>query len=557
MDFDHYKILHSYEDIGQYLMMDEISGELCLKKYPEHHEDAVYEYLKEHKNPHIPTVIDYGTDEKGFYVIEEYIKGKTLDRYMEDVDEDPEERERIIYEILDAVEFLHLAPSPIIHRDLKSDNILIDKNGKVYVIDYDAAKVFKSGETKDTELIGTIGIAAPEQYGFSQSDQRTDIYALGLLIKDMFPENKKYQRVADKAMKMDPEQRYSGIGELRRAMKSGREVGVYIRRWALSISVTLAALILIFILQSLHINNEQKKADLTIDEGETVIEATTGEMTGTTNVFENDESGVFDMTLDTTGTLRESAELPMTTGSVTEPTGLEHDNLSVSDSSETTPISGNDAYETQTIPSESRIVNAYEEQTDVTTIETAGQTETPTRVPATTTPRPVTVTPTQAPATVTRVPTTSPSNVVTATATPEPVTVTPTVSNEYVYIVPTLAPHYTPTLSPTPTPYAGGPTAQSGTLSAGFWDESAGDLTIISGDGNPIYSATVNFPDGYTININQNSCDYRYTLSINSPNSFTLTYNYIDYPVEYVRVYNYSWTPAKQPDTITVTFSGE
>ncbi len=547
-------------------MMDEISGELCLKKYLEHHEDAVYEYIREHRSAHIPAVFDYGVDDRGFYVIEEYIKGKTLDRYMEDVDEDPEERERIIYEILDAVEFLHLAPSPIIHRDLKSDNILIDKNGKVYLIDYDAAKVFKSGETKDTELIGTIGIAAPEQYGFSQSDQRTDIYALGLLIKDMFPKNAKFQRVADKAMKMDPEQRYSSIGELRRAMKSGRRASVYIRRWAPLISVTLAALILIFILQSRHVNNEQKKADLIIDEGETVIEVTTGEMMGTTNVFENDESGVFDMTLDTTGTLRESAELPMTTGSVTELTGLERDNLSVSDSSETSPISRNDAYETQTIPSESRIVNAYEEQTDATTIETAGQTETPTRVPATTTPRPATATPTRVPAaatprpataTPTRVPTTSPSNVVTATATPKPVTVTPTVSNEYVYIVPTEAPHYTPTLSPTPTPYAGGPTAQSGTLTAGFWDESAGNLTIISGDGNPIYSATVNFPEGYTININQNECDYRYTLSIKSPNSFTLTYNYIDYPVEYLCVYYYSWTPAKQPDTITVTFSGE
>ena len=231
MDFDHYKILHSYEDIGQYLMMDEISGDLCLKKYPEHHEDAVYEYIKEHRSAHIPAVIDYGTDDRGFYVIEEYIKGKTLDRYLDETEPSEEERNRILHEILDAVEFLHSATPPIIHRDIKCDNILIDKNGKVYVIDYDAAKIFKSGETKDTEFIGTIGVAAPEQYGFAQSDRRTDIYALGLLIKEMFPGIYRYSRVAKKATMFDPKDRYGDLAELKKDLDSDHYIlGLFPRK---------------------------------------------------------------------------------------------------------------------------------------------------------------------------------------------------------------------------------------------------------------------------------------------------------------------------------------
>ena len=66
-------------------------------------------------------------------------------------------------EICDGLLFLHAAEPPIIHRDIKAENILIDRTGCVKIIDYDAAKMYHKGKNRDTVLIGTEGSAAPEQ----------------------------------------------------------------------------------------------------------------------------------------------------------------------------------------------------------------------------------------------------------------------------------------------------------------------------------------------------------------------------------------------------------
>ena len=225
-----YKELHRYEGTGQILLMDEVSGELCLKKYLEHYEKDVYEYLRSHTDPHIPRILEYGTDEGGFFVIEQYFKGTTLDRYLARGAVTPAEKRRILFEVMDGLTFLHSATPPIIHRDLKPENIIIDNAGVVRLIDFDAAKFYKPGKSRDTELIGTQGMAAPEQYGFAQSDARTDIYALGLLIRELFPSSSAgssgYSHVVSKATKIDPEQRYSSVIEMRKELKTCSSVSI-------------------------------------------------------------------------------------------------------------------------------------------------------------------------------------------------------------------------------------------------------------------------------------------------------------------------------------------
>ena len=116
--------------------------------------------------------------------------------------------------MLDGLGFLHDAPKPIIHRDLKPSNIIVTENGEVKILDYDAAKIYKPDNTGDTTFLGTDGIAAPEQYGFMQSDPRSDIYAVGKMLEKAFPNNRRILDVAAKASSFDPANRYNSVKEL-------------------------------------------------------------------------------------------------------------------------------------------------------------------------------------------------------------------------------------------------------------------------------------------------------------------------------------------------------
>ena len=527
MDFDHYKILHSYEDIGQYLMMDEISGELCLKKYPEHHEDAVYEYLKEHKNPHIPTVIDYGTDEKGFYVIEEYIKGKTLTRYLEQDKPGLKEKRRILDEIIAGIEFLHSAKPPIIHRDLKADNILIDKKGDVYVIDYDAAKIFKSGSSKDTELIGTIGIAAPEQYGFAQSDRRTDIYALGLLIKEMFPGIYRYSRVAKKATMFDPKDRYSDLAELKKDLDSDHYIlGLFPRKSLYIAGAFLLGVLLIF--GSIKIFDLIDRADKSVEKAPETAE--------TANL--DDDPLTYESLVEVTlpsgeapvdATIREGGEEE----DESNETGSEENAASASPTP--TPASGRRISSTPAPTSGSVGPDTVPQGTEpVVNLSTATATATP--VPAATsassdeklpTPTP-TAKPTPRPTgTVTPNPTATPGPTVAPTATnsPTPTATAAPAASSAATATPTLTatPKPTATNTPTPTP---SPTPAIDVLevsaremsgSLAFNSNHSGSLTVTPNDAGYIEEAQIILPDGVTVtDASASGDDYMCSVSGNT-----------------------------------------
>ncbi len=224
MDYsDRYEELHKHSTRGHVLLKNRILDTVCIRKELQFYDKDVFNYLKEHHDPHIPEIYDCWEEDGTFYVIESYIRGRTLEEYLAQEGPDREEKLRIIGEVLDGIEFLHNAPVPIIHRDIKADNIIIDKAGNVRIIDYDAAKTYKAGGQKDTILIGTVGSAAPEQYGFAQSDTRTDIYALGVLIRSVFATDHSMDMVVTKATRMDPDQRFQTVDELRRAL-SGAEV---------------------------------------------------------------------------------------------------------------------------------------------------------------------------------------------------------------------------------------------------------------------------------------------------------------------------------------------
>ena len=101
---------------------------------------------------------------------------------------------------------------------------MITSGGIVKIIDFDAARIFKQGKSADTKIIGTVGYAAPEQMGLAQSDERTDIFAVGILMNVMLtgehPGRRMYKgklaKIIEKAIRVDPLKRFANTSELKK-----------------------------------------------------------------------------------------------------------------------------------------------------------------------------------------------------------------------------------------------------------------------------------------------------------------------------------------------------
>ena len=119
-------------------------------------------------------------------LVEEYIAGESMDR-LAVRGEYLEERRAcdLMLQLARGLSLLH--GQGIIHRDIKPSNLLVEKDGTLRLIDFDAARHVKEGAGEDTIRLGTKGYAPPEQFGYGQTDARSDIYALGMTFKHLLP----------------------------------------------------------------------------------------------------------------------------------------------------------------------------------------------------------------------------------------------------------------------------------------------------------------------------------------------------------------------------------
>ena len=214
-----YSELYHFDETSQDLVIDETTGRVMLRKVLSNYDINVFKWLKDNSNIHIPAIYSFFEEDSKLTVLEEYIQGKTLDAVLETEKLDFSEKIRILSDVCDALIFLHNAPVPIIHRDIKGLNIMLTNDGIVKLVDFDASRIFHPGKDKDTTLIGTVGSAAPEQYGFGQSDARTDIYALGILMKELFHDDNRFDRIIDKATQLEPKLRYQSVAEMKKAIE--------------------------------------------------------------------------------------------------------------------------------------------------------------------------------------------------------------------------------------------------------------------------------------------------------------------------------------------------
>ena len=182
----------------------------------------VYRYLMSHPIENTPRIYEAVEDKGVLTVIEEYIDGSSLSELLKSGPIREEKTIQIIRKLCGIVEDLHSCSPAIVHRDIKPSNILLTDDGTVKLLDMNAAKQYRSQNDHDTQLIGTAGFAAPEQYGFGSSSTKTDIYAIGVLMATMkygafyrsTLNSTEFDRIVEICTRLDPEARYPSVGAL-------------------------------------------------------------------------------------------------------------------------------------------------------------------------------------------------------------------------------------------------------------------------------------------------------------------------------------------------------
>lgn len=210
------KTIRETESSKVELVESSLNSGKYIKKTYNSDKRAVYNSLSKIKSTHIPEVYEvfFGEDT---IIIEQYIEGKTLEQRIIDKEEFSKNQIKTIVDgLLDAIDTLH--KNNIVHRDIKPSNIIITENGKAVLIDYSIARPYSDKRDSDTELFGTVGYAAPEQFGFSQSDYRTDIYALGVTLKKIINHQNASKRLNNAILRcteFDPSRRFQNVDEIR------------------------------------------------------------------------------------------------------------------------------------------------------------------------------------------------------------------------------------------------------------------------------------------------------------------------------------------------------
>ena len=148
-------------------------------------EDALEEamLLQKLDHPGIPKVYGFLEKDGKKYLIREYIEGRTLyDIVTTGGSLGTADIFDVARKLTDILCYIHGRTPPVIHRDIKPQNIVVGRDGSVHLIDFGIARVHKEQRSRDTSVILTLDYASPEQYGFEQTTPLSDIYSLGVVL---------------------------------------------------------------------------------------------------------------------------------------------------------------------------------------------------------------------------------------------------------------------------------------------------------------------------------------------------------------------------------------
>ncbi|MDO4273768.1 MAG: protein kinase [Eubacteriales bacterium] len=243
---------------------DAVLGRACVVKWARgvgadllKHEYEILTELEKYRFHGFPHAYRLITDGEDVYFIREYIAGKSL---FEITEESGGLSETDICtmggRLCRIIRQLQCTANPLIHRDIKPENIIIAEDGEMYLVDLGTVRRYREGGSGDTLVMGSIGTAAPEQYGYMQTDQRTDVYAVGRSLwylaadsyeeeaLDQAPVSRRLRKIIRRASAFDPQKRYKSAEALEKALRGCR----YKRQclWAGGCAA-LAAAVVIFV----------------------------------------------------------------------------------------------------------------------------------------------------------------------------------------------------------------------------------------------------------------------------------------------------------------------
>ena len=169
--------------------------------------------------PHLPQIMEAAEQDGQTAVLEEYVQGDTLAELLMGARLTEREARQVTMQLCQALHVLHSMGA--VHRDVKPENVIL-RGSDAVLIDFDAARIYKDESESDTQVLGTTGFAAPEQYGIFQSDERADIFSLGVLLNIMLtgkhPSREmaagKMGRIVHLRTMTAPEQRYQSARAL-------------------------------------------------------------------------------------------------------------------------------------------------------------------------------------------------------------------------------------------------------------------------------------------------------------------------------------------------------
>ena len=174
-----------------------------------------------------------------FVVVYDFIPGKNLQELVAECGRLPEdEAVALTLDICEAASAIHALG--VIHRDITPKNVIVSGDG-AHLIDFGIARMYTEGASRDTTTLGTFGFASPEQYGFEQTDARSDVYSigrvLGYLLTGIMPNDEGYREaladesvvsarmrgVVDRACAMEPSARYQSAGDFAAALRGEKD----------------------------------------------------------------------------------------------------------------------------------------------------------------------------------------------------------------------------------------------------------------------------------------------------------------------------------------------
>lgn len=223
IEYDEIKILKQSEK-STVLLVRETDGEKVFVQKILKGQHPIYLKLQSCAHPCLPILREVIMADDTTTIIEEYVEGLSLGS----AELSEKQILSAVKELCCVLEFLHR--KDIIHRDIKPSNIIFAKDGHIRLIDFDAARMPKEDLEQDTRLLGTRGYAPPEQYGFTQTDARADIYSLGVTLKQLLGDNAlkpHYRRIIRKCTNLNPDKRYQSSRQVNRALSSRKRSILY------------------------------------------------------------------------------------------------------------------------------------------------------------------------------------------------------------------------------------------------------------------------------------------------------------------------------------------